>query len=94
MTNQDHREPCKTLQEVSRDLAATVANEGRTREWLQEVACDLKKTNDNIKHLEISVVKQLSDFNAQLIAKTSIVTGSAAGGIIAIVETVRYLLAK
>jgi len=91
MTSQDHREPCSTLQIASRDLSAVITNEERTRQWVQEVACDLKKTNEGIRQLEVSVVKQLSDFNAKLIAKTSLTTAGAAGGIVAIVETVRWL---
>jgi predicted trehalose synthase len=89
-----HKEPCKSLLDTTQRLAKTETNEERTRSWVEDLSRDLKKTNDSIGHLEVSVVKQLSDFNATLIAKTTLVTGGSAGGVVALIEIIKYLISK
>jgi enterochelin esterase-like enzyme len=92
--SEGHKEPCRSLLDTTQRLAKTETNEERTRSWVEDLSRDLKKTNDSIAHLEVSVIKQLSEFNTKLIAKTTIVTGSSAGGIVALIEIIKYLISK
>ena len=92
MTIEDHREPCKTLQNTVKELATAKTHEERTRSWVEAISNDLKKTNNNIVSLERSISEKLGAFNAALIARTSVISGGAAGGIVAIIEVVKSLL--
>jgi len=94
MTGQNHNEPCKTLHELSKEVAEAKTGVVFTREWVQAISDTMQKNLDCIRRLELTMERQLSDFNARLITKTSVVTGSAAAGIVTLVEVARYFLAK
>lgn len=94
MTSDEHREPCKTLQDTVKDLVEVKTRSVLTREWVEGLSDDIRKTDAHLTAFEISVTKQLAEFNSKLIAKTSAIAGCSVGGIVAVVEAIRLLLAK
>ena len=92
MINQDHREPCQTLQEAVRLLTEVTTNEHRTREWVRNACNDLKVTNSNVVHLEKTVIEKLSSFNNTLATRTSVIGGGIGGTVIVIIELIRYFV--
>jgi hypothetical protein len=92
MRNLNHKEPCRTLQDAVKLLAEVITNEYRTRSWCDALSKDLKKTNDSIVSLERSISEKLSNFNATLAARTSVIGGGVCGFVVGLIELIRWLI--